>query len=119
MSKIVIIEDQEVLALIYSKKFAAAGYEVLVAADGEAGLESIIKNRPDLVVLDVMLPKLNGIEVLKKVRANPELKDLPVIILSNAELLANDAWNAGATMVLSKASDGPKQVLSCVECALK
>jgi DNA-binding response OmpR family regulator len=65
MSRIVIVEDQEVLAAIYGKKFTAAGHEVQLAADGEAGLESINKGQPDLVVLDVMLPKLNGIEVLK------------------------------------------------------
>src|SRR5258708_7600791 len=109
MPKIIVIEDQKVLATVYRNKFIAEGYQVEVAADGEAGLALINSSKPDLVILDLMLPRMNGIEVLKKVRANPLFQSLPVIIFSNASLpgMVEEAWTAGATMVLSKSSHSP------------
>jgi len=102
MPKIVVVEDQQVLATVYRNKFVAEGYQVEVASDGETGLALINTTKPDLVVLDLMLPKLNGIEVLKSLRANPLFQTLPVIIFSNASLpgMVEEAWNSGATMVL-------------------
>ena len=119
--RIVVVEDQQVLATVYRNKFIAEGYQVEVASDGIAGLDLINKTRPDLVILDLMLPKLSGIEVLKKVRANALFKSLPVIIFSNAAQpgLVEEAWKAGATMVLSKSSHSPKQIVESVRTALK
>ena len=121
MPKIVVVEDQQVLATVYRNKFLAEGHQVEVAIDGEAGVALINRVKPDLVILDVMLPKLNGIEVLKKVRANPLFETLPVIIFSNASLpgMVEEAWKAGATMVLSKSSHSPKQIVESVRCALQ
>src|SRR5437016_4861855 len=121
MPKIVVVEDQQVLATVYRNKFVAEGYQVEVASDGETGLALINSTKPDLVILDLMLPKLTGIEVLKSVRANPLFQTLPVIIFSNASLpgMVEDAWKAGATMVLSKSSHSPKQIVESVRNALK
>jgi DNA-binding response OmpR family regulator len=121
MPKIVVVEDQPVLATVYRSKFTAEGYQVEVASDGEAGLNLINTAKPDLVILDVMLPKLNGIEVLKKIRANTLFQDLPVLIFSNSGLpgMIEEAWKAGATMVLSKSSHSPKQIVESVRTALK
>jgi two-component system, response regulator len=121
MPKIVVVEDQQVLATVYRNKFIAEGFQVEVATDGEAGIILINSAKPDLVILDVMLPKLNGIEVLKKVRANPSFRTLPVLIFSNTSLpgMVEEAWNAGATMVLSKLSHSPKQIVESVRTALK
>jgi len=121
MAKIVVVEDQQVLATVYRNKFVAEGYQVEVALDGEAGIDLINSAKPDLVILDVMLPKLNGIEVLKRVRTNPLFETLPVIIFSNASLpgMVERAWDAGATMVLSKSSHSPKQIVESVRTALK
>jgi CheY-like chemotaxis protein len=121
MPKIIVVEDQQVLATVYRNKFIAEGYQVEVAADGEAGLALINSSKPDLVILDLMLPKMNGIEVLKKVRANPLFQSLPVIIFSNASLpgMVEEAWTAGATMVLSKSSHSPKQIVESVRSALQ
>jgi CheY-like chemotaxis protein len=121
MYKIVVVEDQQVLATVYRNKFVAEGYEVEVATDGEAGVELITSTKPDLVILDVKLPKLSGLEVLKQVRANPQFQTLPVIIFSNNSLpgMVEDAWKAGATMVLSKSSHSPKQIVESVRTALK
>ena len=121
MPKIVVVEDQQVLATVYRNKFLAEGYQVEVATDGEAGVALINSVRPDLVILDVMLPKLNGIEVLKRIRANPVFQTLPVLIFPNASLpgMVEEAWSAGATMVLSKSSHSPKQIVESVRTALK
>ena len=118
MPKIVVVEDQQVLATVYRNKFVAEGYQVEVASDGEAGLALINTTQPDLVILDLILPKMNGIDVLKNVRANPVFQTLPVIIFSNASLV-EEAWKAGATMVLSKSSHSPKQIVESVRTALK
>lgn len=119
--RIVVVEDQKVLATVYRNKFIAEGYQVEVASDGIEGLNLINKTKPDLVILDLMLPKLSGLEVLKKVRANPIFQSLPIIIFSNAALpgLVEEAWKAGATMVLSKSNHSPKQIVESVRTALK
>ena len=121
MAKIVVVEDQQVLATVYRNKFIAEGYQVEVASDGEQGLDLINTSNPDLVILDVMLPKINGIEVLKKIRANPLFQALPILIFSNVAMtgMVEEAWNAGATMVLSKSSHSPKQIVESVRTALK
>src|SRR5438046_264482 len=81
-----------------------------VASDGEQALEMIRRTNPDLVLLDLMLPKINGIEVLKQLRADPAFGAMPIVVFSNAAQArtVEDAWTAGATMVLSKANTSPK-----------
>src|SRR2546423_14030033 len=120
MPKIIIVEDQQVMATVYRNKFIAEGYGVEVASDGEAGINLINSAKPDLVILDVMLPKLNGIEVLRKIRANSDFQDLPVIIFSNSSPpdMVEEAWKEGATMVLSKSNHSPKQIVESVRTAL-
>jgi DNA-binding response OmpR family regulator len=81
--KIVLVEDDTFLAGIYASKFEAAGFNVSLATDGEAGLETIEKEMPDVVLLDIILPKMDGFEVLEKVKSNPKTKDIPVILLTN------------------------------------
>lgn len=117
MKKIVIIEDHPVLISIYRNKFIAAGFEVEIATDGESGLELINRIKPDLVVLDLAMPKLNGIEVLKRLRANPSSRELPVIIFSDSAW-KQQAWKQGATDVLSKSGNSPSQVVECARNAL-
>lgn len=80
MKRIVIIEDHPVLISIYRNKFIAEGFQVEIATDGESGLALINRIKPDLVVLDLAMPKLNGIELLKMLRVNPLFETLPVII---------------------------------------
>jgi DNA-binding response OmpR family regulator len=80
MKKMVVVDDQQVLLSIYRAKFVAEGFHVEVAADGEQALEVINRTKPDLVLLDLMLPKVKGIDVLKQVRANPLFKAMPIIV---------------------------------------
>jgi len=120
MKKILIIEDDQIVANIYRNKLAVEGYSVEVALDGEVGRELIRSFRPDVIVLDLMLPKVTGLELMKEVRAEPELERVPVIVFSNTYLtnMVQEAWKAGATKCLSKANCTPKQVLDVVRSAL-
>jgi DNA-binding response OmpR family regulator len=120
MSKILIIEDDQIVANIYRSKLAAEGYQVEVAADGEQGLAQINTWRPNAVILDLVLPKLSGVDLLKKVRAEAEFKTLPVIVFTNTYLsnLIQEAKKAGATKLLSKTNCTPKQVVDIVKSTL-
>jgi DNA-binding response OmpR family regulator len=117
MKRMLIIEDDQLVGNIYRHKFRSEGFTVELAVDGEAGLKAVQSMRPDVVILDLMLPKLNGVEVLKRLRATPEFQELPVIVLSNAYLsnLIQDAWRAGANNCLIKASCTPQQLLEVVQ----
>jgi len=120
MKKIVVVDDQPVLASIYRAKFVAEGFQVEVATDGEQALEVINRIKPDLILLDLMLPKIKGIDVLKKLRANPLFKTLPVVVFSNSEQpgAVEEAWANGASLVLSKSKTSPRQLVEAVLNAL-
>ena len=81
--KILIAEDDEFLIKAYKAKFEDAGFELLMAADGEEALNLIRSEKPNIVLLDIMMPKNSGFEVLEQVRQDPGMKDLPIIITSN------------------------------------
>ena len=116
MRKLLLIEDDRIIGSIYSKKFSAEGFDVVVAEDGQTGLERILAFRPDIVLLDLMLPKLNGLEILARVRATPEFQHLPIIVFSNAYMttVIASAWKAGATTVLTKANTSPKKLTETI-----
>lgn len=121
MNKVLIIEDDQIVGTIYRRKFNGEGFEVELSADGEAGLQAVETFEPDAVVLDLMLPKLNGVEVLKRIRANEKTATMPVVVLSNAYLsnLLREAHDAGANQCLIKASASPKQVVEAIRRALR
>lgn len=81
--RILLVDDDAVIVRIYRKQLSDWGFDVDVAEDGLAALRGISTNKPDLIVLDVMMPKFSGVEVLNFVRSKPELKDLKVVVLSN------------------------------------
>jgi DNA-binding response OmpR family regulator len=107
--KVLLIEDDEAAAEMYRMKLVADGYTVMVARDGEAGLELAIRERPDLIYLDLRLPKLDGFEVLERLRANALTATLPVIILSNfgESQLRERGFKLGALEFLVKADTTP------------
>jgi len=81
--KILIIEDDEFLRMLIAKKFIGEEFEVVRAIDGRDGLEKIEKEKPDLVLLDLVLPGMDGFEVLEKIKNGPMGASTPVIVLSN------------------------------------
>ncbi len=116
MKKILIIEDDQIVANVYSNKFKVEGYNVQIAHDGLAGVAAVESFNPDLIILDLMLPQLDGVEVMKRVRAMTDFEKTPILVFSNTYLSSTikDAWKAGATKCFSKSGCTPKQVLDAV-----
>jgi len=103
MSKIVLVEDDELFVKMYQKKFAREGFSLDVALNGEEGLEKIRSLKPNLVILDLMMPKMGGVEVLRKMKAEAALKNIPVIVMTNL--------NAGSDEVKEAVSLGVKETV--------
>lgn len=82
MANILVIEDAEEFAALIQFKLKGAGHNVTLAENGKLGLEAAEKSPPDLIVLDVMMPVMNGLETLSRLRSNPALKSIPVIMLT-------------------------------------
>lgn len=83
--KILIVEDEEILAKVLAEKFEKSKLNTEIASDGEEASEMIKSYKPDIVVLDLMLPKKDGFEVLKEMKESDDLKRIPVVIISNLE----------------------------------
>ena len=81
--KILLIEDDPFLLSMYSIKFEAEGFIVVTADDGEKGLEIAKKENSDIILLDILMPKMNGFEVLEKLKADERTKEIPIILLTN------------------------------------
>jgi len=81
--KILIIEDEEALSSVLKEKFETEGYFVSVAKNGEEGLALVDRAMPDIILLDLILPKLDGFQVLEALKADPDKKSIPVVVLSN------------------------------------
>jgi DNA-binding response OmpR family regulator len=96
-ANILIIEDDQIVANIYSNKLTVEGFQVEIALNGEAGLGTVKSFRPDAIVLDLLLPKMSGVEVMKFVRADPDFGKVPIIVFSNTYLtnMVQEAWKAG------------------------
>lgn len=83
MNHILIVEDEDFLVRALKDNLVSEGHTVTIAMDGEAALEELKKNKPALILLDLLLPKKNGFDVLKEIRSNPDWSLIPVVILSN------------------------------------
>lgn len=81
--RVLVVEDDKFLQKMLLMKFSAEGYKVAGAGDGEEALKQAFAETPDLVLLDLILPKVNGFEVLTELKAEPKTRDVPVIVLSN------------------------------------
>ncbi len=81
--KILIIEDEIALSQVLSDKFVQEGFEVKTGSDGQEGLEIALAWKPDMILLDIVMPRMDGMTMLHKLRAAPEGKNLPVILLTN------------------------------------
>lgn len=117
MKRILIVEDDPIIAQVYASEYRSAGFEVSTAEDGQEGLDRLKTFKPDLVHLDLTIPKVNGAEVVRRIRARLETESLPVIVLSNTyqNRLVKGAIAAGASECISKAGSTPKMMLGIVE----
>jgi len=117
MAKVLIIEDDSLMSRMYQKIFTFQNYEVEVAADGEEGLAKVASVHPTIILLDVMMPKMNGLQVLEKLKANEETKNIPVIMLTNlaGQQDAEAALAKGAVKYIVKSDHEPKEVADMVD----
>lgn len=116
-SKILIIEDDSFLLTMYATKFELENYQVVTAEDGERGLKLAQKEKPDIILLDVLLPKLNGFEVLKGLKEDDKTKDIKVILLTNLSQRGEvqQGLSLGAVDYLIKAHYMPSEVVEKVD----
>lgn len=117
MKTVLIIEDDEQVVRVYTIKLKQEGVETIGAVDGEAGLEKIVSEKPDLVLLDLMLPKKDGFWVLEEMVKKPELKKIPVVVLSNLgqEEDKKRALKLGVKEYLVKADISIKEVVEKIK----
>lgn len=113
MKKILLVEDDPLLIDIYTTKFQDAGFEIKVVDNGEQVLSTLEKEHPDLVLLDIVLPNMDGWEILRTVKEQKKLKDIPVVILSNLgqKEEISKGLELGAALYLIKAHFTPSEVV--------
>ena len=114
LKKILLIEDDKFLRELMNKKLLTMGYDVVSASDGESGLVAIKESRPDVVLLDLILPGINGFEVLERAKKDPETAKVPVIILSNLGQSEDieKGLKLGAKDFLVKAHFTPQEIIT-------
>ncbi len=119
--KIVVVEDEKVLAEMYRDTLERAGFEVYSAYDAEEGLGIIKKNKPDLILLDILLPRENGVGLLGKIKQEKDISSIPVIAFSNYDddKTKKEAKNLGAKDYLIKTSYTPQEIVEKIKKYLK
>lgn len=117
MPKILIVEDEEVLLDVLKNKLEKEGYEVVAAVNGEEGLKMIDEEKPDMILLDIVMPKIDGFEVLEKLKNTGRLPALPVIIISNSgqPVEVDRAIEYGVRDYLVKAEFDPQEVVDKIK----
>jgi len=114
--KILLVEDEEIMIDLLQKKLTKEGYEVSVARDGEEGLKLMREVKPALILLDIVMPKMGGFEVMEEMGKDKNLKDIPVIVISNSgqPVEIDKAQRLGAKDWLIKTEFDPQEVLNKV-----
>ncbi len=118
MARVLLIEDDPLMVRMYQRKLVNDGYEAMVAVDGEDGLVKVRSFRPDLVLLDIMMPKLNGLQVLERLKSDPTTAKTPVVILTNLGGTQDDierGLDLGAVAYLVKSAYRPDEVIAKVK----
>ena len=121
MSKILVVEDDKFLREMITRKLDKEGYDVSQAVDGEEGLEKIREIKPDLILLDLIMPGVGGFEVLEEAKDDPEISDIPIVILSNLgqKSEVERGLDLGAEDFMIKAHFTPKEIIKKVKEIIK
>ena len=121
MKNILIVEDDDFFRELIAKRLSSEGFEISEAVDGEQGIEKINAIKPDLIILDILLPGIDGFEVLSKIKENSMVSSVPVIILSNLgqKEEVEKGMRLGATDYLIKAQVTSDEIVSKVKGILK
>ncbi len=117
--KIMIIEDDKSIQDIYTLNFQAAGYEVVLEGDGLSGISSVVEKKPDIILLDVMMPNMDGFAFLKAMKENTSV-NIPVVVCSNLsdKETYNKAFASGASAVLLKVNYSGKELVQKIDLIL-
>lgn len=117
MMRVLLVDDNPVVMAVYRSGLSLAGFSVDTATDGQAALDHAAAVTPEAIVLDLMLPVIDGFEVLRRVRADPTLQHVPVIVFSNSYTSerTSELWSAGATQVLAKATMTPRKLVEVLK----
>jgi len=121
MKKILIIEDDPIAGAVYQRFLQSNGFVTELATDGAKGLERVGEFAPDGVVLDLMMPKISGMDVLQTLRAHEAYRELPIVVMTNAYVPAfvDRAIQAGANHVFDKSKDTPAAILGILQTLLE
>lgn len=119
--KILIVEDDKFLRELMVRKLSNEGFEVIEAQDGEEGVRKMKETKPDLVLLDLILPEMDGFEVLAKKSQDEEIKKIPVVVLSNLGQREDieKALSLGAVDYIVKANMAPREIIEKISLILK
>jgi CheY-like chemotaxis protein len=120
VKRILIIDDDLFVANTCYNQLMAEGYFVKSAADGESGMDLMREFKPNLILLDLILPKMSGLDIIKHVRSDEEFNKIPIIVFTNAfeSDMVQEAWKAGATKCIAKANYSPKELIIIVHRAI-
>jgi DNA-binding response OmpR family regulator len=121
MKKILLIEDEKMLKEMYTLKFSQEGFEVISVISAEEGLELAKKEKPDLIILDILLPRKNGVFFLKEKNKDPEISQIPIVALSNYDHpeTRKEAIELGIKDYLIKTDFTPKEIVEKIKEYLK
>ncbi|MEM7053318.1 MAG: response regulator [Pseudomonadota bacterium] len=119
MAKVLIVDDSETQRYTLSKLIEEQGHEVVTAEDGEAGISAAVSNHPDLILMDVVMPGLNGFQATRKISRNAETADIPIIFVTTKDQETDRIWGMrqGASAYLTKPVD-KKELISAMNDAL-
>ncbi len=117
MTKVLLVEDDPLIIRMYQKTLQLEGYEIESADNGLSALEVLPNFRPDIILLDIMMPTMNGVEFLHNMKADPSLATTPVIVLTNVSdsSVTMSAVDAGAALILIKSQTEPDDVIKAIE----
>lgn len=120
MGKVLIIEDSEAVVAMYERQFAHEGFTVVFAPDGVAGIAKAKSEKPDVILLDIVLPRKSGLEVLKELKAETKTKAIPVVAISafGSEENKKQALTLGAVVFLEKELMDPAEVATVIKKAI-
>ncbi len=121
MKKILIVEDEKILAEMYQDKFTQAGFRVILTYSAEEAIKILQKEIPDLILLDILLPRENGVSFLAEIRKDPKLSSIPVVAFSNYDdpETKKQAFKLGVKDYLIKTSYTPQEIIKKIKGYLK
>jgi len=121
MAKLLIVEDDELMLRMYTKLLSYVGFDTVIAKDGQEGLEKARTEKPSLIILDIMMPKINGLDVLKALKADKETQNIPVVLLTNVsdDNILTEALKLGATGYLIKSQIANNELIEEIKQYLK